>query len=475
MAKIGLTEHEKDAFSITRAVRALAFPQNRQYQRDAEFEFDVSTEAAKVEKRDVSGIFIPDDITQHKMINKRILTAGTDTAGGHTVDDELQSIIDIFLENNFAADNVTVMSGLKGNVFIPGQNDRIEAEFVGETEAATEDEPSLRDISLTPRNCKTWLRVSKQLLAQSHESVEMFLRRDLSRAIAKKVDKSILYGVGTAAQVDYDFDVATYAAVANLAAFDALTGKKWSFVTVSGTKYMIFKGLVSADSTALGLLNTGSKIVISASGGSEIETVTAASAYDAGKNRIAVTDYDTTGLANDTDYDIGAVTAAATFDPKGIVNSPNIHNYTWRNTNDDRAQDLIDRVLDMEEVLASNNVPGAGNQILDPVQNCKFLLSNRVRRFMKNVKFYGDNTEIPLLDDDEMLLEEYETDRSTQVNLGDFFFCDWKETVLGLWSGIEILENPYSEDTKGIVRICADQMLDVNILRPQSMSYAKVA
>ena len=50
MAHIGLTEHEKDAFSISRAVRALAFPQNRQYQREAEFEFDVSTETAKAEK-----------------------------------------------------------------------------------------------------------------------------------------------------------------------------------------------------------------------------------------------------------------------------------------------------------------------------------------------------------------------------------------------------------------------------------------
>jgi len=475
MAMIGMTEHEKDAFSITRAVRALAFPQNRQYQREAEFEFDVSTEAAKIEKRDIGGIFIPEDVTKHKMVNRRMLTAGSNTGGGYTVDDELQSIIDIFLENNFAADNATVMSGLQGNVDIPGQDDRIVAQFVGETEAATEDEPTFRQISLTPRHCKTYLRVSKQLLVQSHESIEMFLRRDLSRAIAKKVDKSILYGVGSAGDTVYDFDMAEYAAVANVTEFNALTGKKWSFVTISGTKYMVFNDIVTADETALKLLKAGSQIVISHSN-AEVETVTVSAAYDDTNDRIAIADYDTTDLTGGTSYDITAVTVAATFEPPGIVNTSGIHNYTWRNTDTHRAEDLIERVLEMEEILAANNVPGVNSTLDMQVQNCKFLLSNRVKRLMKNVKFFGNNTEFPLLpDDNEKILGEYDWDCSTQVNLGDFFFCDWKETILGLWSGIEIMENPYTEDTKGIIRIVADQMLDVNVSRPTSMAYAKVA
>ena len=481
MAIIGLSEHEKDAFSITRAVRALAFPQNRQYQRDAEFEFDVSTEAAKVEKRDIGGIFIPDDVLKHKSINQRILTAGVDSAGGHTVDDELQSIIDIFLENNFAADNVSVLSGLKGNVFIPGQDERIEAQFVGETEAATEDDASFREISLTPRHCKTWLRVSKQLLVQSHESVEGFLRRDLSRAIAKKVDKSILYGVGTAEDMSVasvTLDVESYADFTTVSNFKGLTGKKWTFATVQSAKLMLFKDLVAADETKLGALKIGTQITFTTAG-SVATTVTVSGAYDATNKRLPIDDYDATTVTDGTDYAIAtvAVDSPATFDPMGIVNTSDIQTFNWNNDKDikKRGESLVDQVLSMEERLAAENVPGASGRTDMPVRNCSILMSNRMKRLMKLAQFFGENTEFPLLSDDDMLLGEYKANYSTQVNLHDFFFCDWKDALLGLWSGIEIMENPYTEDTKGIIRISVDQMLDVNVYRPKSMAYATVS
>ena len=72
MAMIGLTHQEADAFSLGRALRALAFPQNSEYRRDAEFEFDVSVETQKVEKRDVAGLMIPDDVLHHKMSTRGI-------------------------------------------------------------------------------------------------------------------------------------------------------------------------------------------------------------------------------------------------------------------------------------------------------------------------------------------------------------------------------------------------------------------
>ena len=487
MANIGLSEQEITAYSLTRAIRAMTFPHNKEYQKDAEFEFDVSTEAAKIEKRDISGIFIPDDVLEHKMIdekmiNERILTAGVDSAGGHTVDDELQSMIDIFLENNFAADNVSVMSGLKGNVFIPGQDERIEAQFTGETEAATEDEPSFREISLTPRHCRTWLRVTKQLLVQSHESVEMFLRRDLSRAISKKVDSSILYGVGTQADMSVasvSLAVGDYVTYSDLAAFNGLSGTKWTFATISGNKVMLFKDLVAEDETKLGEVTVGTQITITDSSNTVLQTVTVSGAYNDTTKRLPISDYDTTGLTNNTNYTIAtvAVSDPATYDPPGIVNTSNIQTFTWDNSSvAARATSLVEQVASMEERLAAENVPGAsGRNEMMPARNCSVLMSNRMKRYMKLIKFYGENTEIPLLSDDDMLLEEYKANYSTQVALHDFFFCDWKDALLGLWSGIEIMENPYSEDTKGIVKITASQMLDVNVYRPQSMAYCKAA
>ena len=364
MAIIGLSLQEREAFSVARALRALAFPQNSEFRRDAAFEFDVSAETAKTEKRDVAGLIIPDDVLHHK-ISTRSLTAGTNTAGGYTVDDEMQSLIDIFREYTFAADNVTVLTGLQGNVLIPGQDDRIAAAWTGEQgPAVAEDEPTFRVVSLSPKICRTWLRVTRQLLVQAHFSIEMMLRRDISRAIAKTVDTAILYGVGTAP-------------------------------------------------------------------------------------------------ADTSDPDPNKHTEA-TFQPLGIRHTADIHTFTWRDTDASREKDLVDRVVDMEQAIAASNVPA---------MNCKFLLSNKLKRLMKNVKFFGANTDIPLLSDDDMLLD-YSASYSTQVESNDFFFCNWKDALLGMWGGLEIQENPYSEDKEGIIRFTAENLVDVSIQHPVAMCFA---
>ena len=471
MAHLGLSEHEREAYSLTRAMRAMAFPHNNEARREAEYEFDVSTEAGKIDNREVQGILIPDDITGHRAIpaglpeSYRALTAGSDTGGGYTVDDELQSIIDIFLENNFASRNVTVMSGLRGNVTLPGQDDRIVASWTTETGTAAEDEPTFRQVTLTPRHCRTYLRVTKQLLLQSHASVEMFLRRDISRAIAKKVDRGLLYGIGSKGETAaYDFDVTSFGQTSD---FDAATGKKWTIRTVSGEKYLVFKNLVAADTTALNALEEGREITISESN-SVVKTVTVAGSYDETNTRLPIED-DSATLTTNTDYALKATVDPATYETLGIRNSTGIHSFTYDNsTAAKRADALWENVLSMEEGLAQNNVPGALEVMT--ASNCSFLLSPRMKRYMKQVKIFGANTEEPLLSDDDMILD-YPVYYSTNVNMPDFFFCDWKDTVMGIWSGIEIMENPYSEDKEGIIRFTADQMIDVNVLRPKSLSF----
>ena len=46
---------------------------------------------------------------------------------------------------------------------------------------------------------------------------------------------------------------------------------------------------------------------------------------------------------------------------------------------------------------------------------------------MKSAQFFGENTDIPLLDKDDMLLGEYMVYTSTQVDTDDFFYADWKD------------------------------------------------
>lgn len=464
MALLGLSDQEVRSFSVLRAVRAMYFPEVQQFQKDAGFEYDVSAEAARMDDRETNGLLIPDDILMAKQISKRALTAGSPAGGGHTIDDEMQSMIDIFVENTFAADNVSVISGLMGNVYLPGQEDRVElvrpnanfdvaqykttlsgkswtadatantmsfdslvdadetlieslrksdriqiqpagggaaiqtwtvesvdedthtitfedvtltgltadtsyrlviifgSGWTGETTAAREDQMSFRQVPFTPKHVRSWTRVTKQLLVQSHGNIEMLIRKDLARAIAMAVDRAILYGTG------------------------------------------------------------------------------------------------------------------ATDLPTGIAHTSGINQDTWdvMDTVDGRAV-LMEKVLDAEEVLANNNVPDQNGKQVERERMCKVLMSPRMKRRMKTVKFFGDYTDEPLLSDDDMLLGEYKAYYSTQCDMDDFFFCDWKDAVLAIWSGIEIQENPYSEDREGIIRVTTDQMLDTNILRPTSMYHLDAA
>ena len=52
---------------------------------------------------------------------------------------------------------------------------------------------------------------------------------------------------------------------------------------------------------------------------------------------------------------------------------------------------------------------------------------------------------------------------SKQVADGEAYFAAFAECFLALWDSIEILVNPFSGDTTGLVRITAWQMADVGI------------
>ena len=147
-------------------------------------------------------------------------------------------------------------------------------------------------------------------------------------------------------------------------------------------------------------------------------------------------------------------------EPTGIKATSGIHSKTYRNSSKaNRDEDLIERCLDAEELLASNNVPES---------NYKFLLSPRTKRYMRQVKKFGAYTDEKLLTDD-MMIYDYSAAVSSQVTNVDFFMADWKDAALATWGSADIMENPYTYDTQGIVQYCVQHQFDVGVLREKSM------
>ena len=158
-------------------------------------EFEICQEEISLRQKQgllTQGTPIPPAIFDERQIGAaiRALNVGTNTAGGYTVDDELltDSFIDLLMEYTAATGLVTRLDDLMGNLTFPRQDARSTAQWVGETTAAAEQNPTFDVVQMSPKHLRAWTRVSTQLLRQSSISVEQFLRRDLARAVAKAMD-----------------------------------------------------------------------------------------------------------------------------------------------------------------------------------------------------------------------------------------------------------------------------------------------
>ena len=170
-------------------------------------EFEICQEEVNLRQKQgllTQGTPIPPAIFDERQIGAavRALNVGTNTAGGYTVDDELltDSFIDLLMEYTAATGLVTRLDDLMGNLTFPRQDARATAQWVGETTAAAEQNPTFDVVQMSPKHLRAWTRVSTQLLRQSSISVEQFLRRDLARAVAKAMDSAILTGTGSSNQ-----------------------------------------------------------------------------------------------------------------------------------------------------------------------------------------------------------------------------------------------------------------------------------
>lgn len=65
----------------------------------------------------------------------------------------------------------------------------------------------------------------------------------------------------------------------------------------------------------------------------------------------------------------------------------------------------------------------------------------------------------------------YEMRTTNTIQAGDVFFGDWTNIIVPMWDAIEITIDPYTQRTKGVVRIVADQLLDVIVRYPQAFAY----
>ncbi len=194
---VGLSQKEVKRFSFIRALNYLANPGDNSARRDAEYEIEVSSAAAKQYERSSNGIVVPNEVL------RRDLNVGTATAGGNLVDDVLLSgsFVEL-LRNRLALANagMTTLSGINGNISIPKQGSSATAYWVGEGASPTESQQTIEQVNLSPKTCGAFVDYSRKLLLQSSIDVEAMVRDDLARVIALELDRVGLNGSGSSNQ-----------------------------------------------------------------------------------------------------------------------------------------------------------------------------------------------------------------------------------------------------------------------------------
>lgn len=207
-ANIGMSEKELKKYSIRRAILASAFPQDKQFVRDAGFEMEVSEAAEKNLATAKRGSFVvPNDVLMEGRLSKRDLVIGQDgsplvnDAGYYTKATDTMSMIELLRNRMFTQQaGATVLSGLVGDVSFPRHDTAATIYYVSEGVDVTESTQAIGQVLMQPKTAGVLNEYSRKLLIQSSIDVENFVRNDQAAVLARGVDGGALAGSGTAGQ-----------------------------------------------------------------------------------------------------------------------------------------------------------------------------------------------------------------------------------------------------------------------------------
>ena len=163
-------------------------------------EFEMHKEAANEFQRagvsvSAHSVLIPSDAF------KRDMTATGGTAGdqgGVNIQTNVGGIIDVLLPNTVLGGlGITRFDNLTGNLDLPKATTQPAAGWNTENGTAAEKSPAFGKVSFSPKRLAAFIQVSNQLLRQSSNSIDAYVRNYLAQAMAQELEKAAIKGGGT--------------------------------------------------------------------------------------------------------------------------------------------------------------------------------------------------------------------------------------------------------------------------------------
>lgn len=149
--------------------------------------------------------------------------------------------------------------------------------------------------------------------------------------------------------------------------------------------------------------------------------------------------------------------------PLGVANQSGINTVSFGTA----GQPTFPEIVSMETKVAASNAD---------VGTLAYATNATMRGYMKSTAKIGSTYPVFLWDTTTGAtpVNGYRTEVSNQVvkgtapDNGDVWFGNWADLVMGVWSGLDLLVDPYSNSTSGTIRLVALQDIDICVRHPVS-------
>lgn len=150
------------------------------------------------------GFYVPYEVQKRADAQKRDMTSAGASGSQYLVATEnlTGSFVDLLRNRALVAQlGARMLTGLVGNVTVPKQTAASTAYWLStESTAITESQPTIGQLSLTPKTVGAYTELSRLMLLQSDPSADSLVVDDLAKVIALGVDSAAIAGSGAAGQ-----------------------------------------------------------------------------------------------------------------------------------------------------------------------------------------------------------------------------------------------------------------------------------
>jgi HK97 family phage major capsid protein len=196
-AEIGMTRKETERFSMLNAVRAVL---NKDWSKAG-----LELEAHQAIQQRLGGnplnehtFYVPLEVQSRQMAQRDMTVAGA-SGSNYLVGTQNMSFIDLLRNRSVCMRmGARMMSGMVGNVTIPKQTAATTSYWLAnESTAITEGQPTLGQLSLSPKHVGAYTEITRLLALQSSPDAESLVMSDLAQSVGLAVDLAGFSGAGS--------------------------------------------------------------------------------------------------------------------------------------------------------------------------------------------------------------------------------------------------------------------------------------